>query len=310
MPLPPSSHALLELGRWLLDAGYRFTAVTPTTHARVLAREAGRPASSLRDAFGWSMPFERGALPARASALLEAAGALEPAGGRWRSAVRFSTLDDALYAHSAYPTDAADAVFFGPDTYRFAAFLGRHVSPASCVVDVGCGTGAGGLLWAGRAERIVLADINPRALALAAVNAALAGAAGVEFALSDVLDGVAGAPPDVVVSNPPYLVDDAGRAYRHGGGGLGTDLSVRIVREALARVRPGGRVLLYTGAPVVAGRDVLRAALAPVLEAAGARYVYEELDPDVFGEELERPAYVRAGAERIAVVGLAATAPP
>lgn len=309
MPLAPTSQALLDLGRWLLASGYRFTTVTPATHARVLAREGPRPARSLRDALGWSMPFDRGTLPERAWALLEAAGALEPAGGCWRSAVRFSSLGDTLYAHSAYPTEAADAVFFGPDTYRFAAFLGRHAAPTGCVVDVGCGAGAGGLVWAGRAERIVLADINPRALSLAEVNASLAGAPGVEFARSDVLDGVGGGPPDVVVANPPYLVDEAERAYRHGGSGLGTELSVRIVREALARVRPGGRVLLYTGAPVVDGRDLLREALAPALEAAGARYDYQELDPDVFGEELERPAYVRAGADRIAVVGVAATAP-
>ncbi|HEU4533445.1 MAG TPA: class I SAM-dependent methyltransferase [Polyangiaceae bacterium] len=309
MPLAPAAQALLDLGHWLLASGYHFITVTPATHARVLAREGARSARSLRDAFGWSLPFDRGALPERAWALLEAAGALAPAGGRWRSAVRFSSLGGALYAHSAYPTDDTDAVFFGPDTYRFAAFLARHVAPTGCVVDVGCGAGSGGLAWAGRAERIVLADVNPRALALAEVNAALAGAPGVELVRSDVLDGVGGGPPDVVVANPPYLVDESERAYRHGGGGLGTDLSVRIVREALARVRPGGRVLLYSGAPVVDGRDLLRAALVPALEAAGARYEYEELDPDVFGEELERPAYARAGAERIAVVGVTATAP-
>jgi hypothetical protein len=51
---------------------------------------------------------------------------------------------------------------------------------------------------------------------------------------------------------------------------------------------------------VVDGEHVLWRKLAPLLE--GARLEYVELDPDVFGEELERPAY--ASVERIAVVGL------
>jgi len=35
---------------------------------------------------------------------------------------------------------------------------------------------------------------------------------------------------------------------------------------------------------------------------AASATIYRELDPDVFGEELERPAYARV--ERIAVIGL------
>jgi methylase of polypeptide subunit release factors len=175
-------------------------------------------------------------------------------------------------------------------------------------VDIGCGTGAGGLAFAAAAERVVLADINTRALKLAWVNAALAGLPGAEIIESDVLGSVTGE-VDVVLANPPYLVDDDARVYRHGGDELGSALSTRIVREAFARLSPGGRLLVYTGAPIVEGRDVFRAAVEPLLESARARFTYDELDPDVFGEELDRPVYARAGVERIAVVGLAATMP-
>jgi SAM-dependent methyltransferase len=82
-------------------------------------------------------------------------------------------------------------------------------------------------------------------------------------------------------------------------------LSLRIVREALDRLRPGGRLLLYTATPVIDGEHVLWHQLAPLLR--GVRHDYRELDPDVFGEELERPAYARV--ERIAVVGLDAFKP-
>jgi release factor glutamine methyltransferase len=57
----------------------------------------------------------------------------------------------------------------------------------------------------------------------------------------------------------------------------------------------------------VEGRDVVRAALEPILRKADAEFSYEELDPDVFGEELAKPPYERV--ERIAVVALVATLP-
>ena len=113
------------------------------------------------------------------------------------------------------------------------------------------------------------------------------------------LQGVAQT-PDLIVANPPYLADPLGRAYRDGGGELGTGLSERIVEESLERLRPGGRLLLYSATAVVDGEHLLWRKLAPLLGKARADYL--ELDPDVFGEELERPAY--SSVERIAVVGL------
>jgi hypothetical protein len=77
------------------------------------------------------------------------------------------------------------------------------------------------------------------------------------------------------------------------------------VREALERLRPGGRLLLYTGTAVVEGEDLFRQRLAPLLQ--GVPHEYFELDPDVFGEELENPPY--KAADRIAVVGLDASRP-
>ena len=61
----------------------------------------------------------------------------------------------------------------------------------------------------------MLADINRLALEYAAVNAELNGVANVEVVHSDILRGVEG-PIDLVISNPPYLIDDAARVYRDG----------------------------------------------------------------------------------------------
>jgi release factor glutamine methyltransferase len=288
---------LASLGRALRERGYAFVTPTPETHRRVLAR--GAPARTLRDVFGWSKPFAAGVLDAALLDLLEQAAALQREGAEFKSAVRFSSLGPLLLAHSAYPTTAPDAVFFGPDTYRFAAFLlARAPARIGAVVDVGCGTGAGGLLLAPRAGAVELLDVSDNALRFARANCELNGLQA-RISRSDVLQQMTET-PDLIVANPPYLADPLGRAYRDGGGELGTGLSERIVEESLGRLRPGGRLLLYTATPVLQGEHLLWRKLAPLLGEARADYT--ELDPDVFGEELERPAYSQV--ERIAVVGL------
>jgi methylase of polypeptide subunit release factors len=290
-------HPLAKIGRALREAGYSFITPTPETHRRVVAR--GEPARSVRDVFGWSRQFPPDLLPADLLALLEEAGALEREGTLLRSAVRFSSLGPLLLAHSAWPTTAPDAVFLGPDTYRFASFVQARVPERiGSLADVGCGTGAGGLLLASRADSVQLLDLSRKALEFARANCEL-NEVKARILESDVLAGAID-PLDLVIANPPYLADDSGRTYRDGGGVLGTGLTVRIVREALERLRPGGRLLLYSATPVIDGEHVLWPQVAPFLR--GVRYDYVELDPDVFGEELERPAYARV--ERIAVVGL------
>ena len=304
---------LAILGRALLDEGYSFVTPTPETHRRVLKngdrlsvarrRDGSRSACHhfLRDVFGWSKAFEASAMPPRMLALLDAAGALAQDGSLLRSTVRYSSLGSLLFVHSAYPTVEPDSVFFGPDTYRFAALLDARLQRAGHVADVGCGTGAGGLLLAPRALSVQLLDVNPQALRFARANAELNGLPA-RVAQSDVLSAAEG-PLDLVVANPPYLADPLQRAYRDGGADLGTALSVRIAREALERLQPGGRLLLYTATPVVDGEHVIRPALTKLMK--GCRWDYRELDPDVFGEELERPDYAQV--ERIAVVALDAT---
>jgi hypothetical protein len=296
--------ALVELGRELRRSGYEFVTVTPDTHRRVLERDP-RPARDLRDIFGWSRPFAPAVLPQGLLRLARQADVVRSDGELLRSHVRFSSLGPHLYAHSAFPTLAADAVFFGPDTYRFSAFVARSLRRCRCMVDVGCGSGAGGLGAASFAERLVLADISPLALRFAAVNAGLAGITA-ELVESDVLAAVSG-PVNTVIANPPYLRDPAARLYRDGGGRYGEALSLRILRESLARVEPGGRIVLYTGTAIVEGRDGFRELAEALCRAAGASVDYAELDPDVFGDELARAAY--AGVERLAAVGLVAVMP-
>lgn len=300
----PRDQAMLDLLGWLRDLGYHFVPPTPATHARVIARRDA--ARDLRDALGWSLPFPPGAIPDEIVGLLERADALEPAGGNLRKVtLRVATLDGMLFLHSAYPTDAADSVFFGPDSYRFVRFLRSEVGVVKGrpkqIVDIGCGSGVGGIATArllGRARALLL-DVNPSALRLAAINARHNGIAA-ETRETSVLDGVDG-PLDLVVANPPFLRDPAHRAYRDGGGMLGAELSLDWALAATDKLAPGGRMLLYTASAIVGGGDGLFQALRDRLPASISMR-YTELDPDIFGEELERPDY--AEVERIAAVGV------
>jgi methylase of polypeptide subunit release factors len=238
------------------------------------------------------------------------AGILIEDNGRLRSDLRVSSLEGELLFHSAFPTTKADAVFFGPDTYRFAraiqAGLWGRTAPIANAVDIGCGAGPGGILIAKHAPsaRVLMTDINESALRLARVNAALAGTPNAIACRSDILSGVDGT-FDLIVSNPPYLNDSLGRAYRHGGGEFGADLSLKILDAALDRLAPAGTLILYTGTAVLGGRDLFRESALPRLAAGVLACTYEEVDPDVFGEELQTEAY--HAADRIAAVVLNVT---
>lgn len=300
-----SPEPLAALLQALDDEGYAFTTVTPATHQRVLDRRRGEAARDLRDIFGWSLPFRRDTLPGDLLDLLQEGGAFIEEGGISRSLVRVSSLSGRLFLHSAYPTEAEDSVFFGPDTYRFARFVEASAEELEAplhLVDLGAGAGPGGISAAGliEPEQVTLADINPCALALACANAMAAGldVHTVEGGLDQVEGEI-----DLIIANPPFIADPKGREYRDGGEMLGASLSLDWARQSLARLSVGGTMLLYTGSPIIAGEDRLLFALTSLAEEADATLRYEELDPDIFGEELEQPAYAEAGAERIAAVG-------
>ncbi|WP_433788987.1 methyltransferase [Actinoplanes sp. CA-252034] len=300
---------LVRLGRMLGADGYLFTTTTPATHERVNRRPGNKQARGIRDVFGWSRPFGPGVLPEDMVALMDAAGVLETDGDVWRSTVRFSSFDGELFVHSAHPTTDPDSVFFGPDTYRMVnAAIGAVEArdrPVRRAVDVGCGTGAGAIAVAKRAPgaEVVAVDINPAALRFARVNAELAGTPGVRPCHSDLLSGVDG-DFDLIISNPPFMIDPAGRAYRDGGP-HGHDLPLAILDAATGRLSADGTLVLFSGTGIVDGHDPFLEAVADHLTGTGVTWTYREVDPDVYGEELDGPAY--AHADRIALVVLTAT---
>jgi hypothetical protein len=288
--------------------GYRFVTPTDATQRALLRRTPGASPHSLADVFGWNRTFTPGDLDADIIELMRRGVMLRRVRAGLRSTVRVSSLGDRLFVHTGFPTLANDAVFFGPDTYRFARFLKAQLSHSAddgVLVDIGAGCGAGGLLAAGWAPgtSLVLADINPRALRLARINA-LHAQTDAQFVLSSGLEAVSG-PLSIAIANPPYIAGRTGRTYQDGGDLHGASMSADWATQAMQKLRRGGRMLLYTGAAIVRGQDALKARLARAADDLSCDLDYEEIDPDVFGEELRRPAY--ADVDRIAAIGAVMT---
>lgn len=292
--------ALVEIAAWLRQAGYTFTSVTPDSHRRALGR-LGPAEDPLRDLFGWSRPVAKERIPDDLALLLTASGLAEERQAGLRSRVRFSTLDKCLFAHSAFPTDDEDSVFFGPDTYRFVNYVRRRLRNKGRLLDIGCGTGAGGISLANRVREIHLSDINPTALKFSEANSKINSVEARIFK-SDILNSAA-ENYDSYIANPPFMIDSQSRSYRHGGGEWGCELTLRIYDSVCARLKPGNELCLYSAAPFVEGVDILKSRLSE----RGRPFDYEEIDPDIFSTELHAPGYERV--ERIAAVGIYVSAP-
>jgi methylase of polypeptide subunit release factors len=298
---------LVRLLQALYKRNYRFVTVTPVTHQLVNSRPQNAWAKNLQDIFGWNRPFAAATPEAEIFELMQAADIARPLPEGWQSLLRVSSLQDTLFAHSAFPTDANDAVFFGPDTYRFARAIQQALphldSPVRRAVDIGTGAGVGAILLAQALPEAEVwgIDINEKALSLAETNAVASGVTNVHFTYSNLLNDIEGV-FDLIIANPPYLVDPHERAYRHGSGPLGAQLSLDIVATALTRLTPGGTLMLYTGVAIVNSQDPFLEVVRPLIAQAGAHVSYSEIDPDIFSEELTNSVYSEA--DRIAAVWL------
>jgi methylase of polypeptide subunit release factors len=171
-------------------------------------------------------------------------------------------------------------------------------------LDIGCGSGVGGLSLHAPQCRVILTDINNEALIFAEANAQLNECEKVDVRKSDILKE---APKDVdlLIANPPYMMDRMKRKYRHGGGDYGAEISLNIVKESIEYLKPGASLALYTGSCVVNGEDIFHQHLKQIIPTDLFSFTYEEIDPDVFGEQLTLDQY--KDVERIAAIGLVLT---
>lgn len=299
---------------YLHSKNYRFTTISPASHKLVNSRVNNVMATDLAGIFGWNRSFSVETVDDFMFDLVKTADiVIKVKDGiskyYWISQFRVSSINHQLFLHSAYPTLHNDAVFFGPDTYRFANAIQQYISSNQHVIhraiDIGTGSGAGAVLLATALpeSEIIAVDINDDALCLARINIDAADISNITLINSNLLSNVEG-DFDLIIANPPYLLDKSERTYRHGGGQLGAALSLDIVDIAIARLNVGGTLLLYTGVAIVNGDDAFLAEIMVKLTFAEFSFEYVEIDPDIFGEELASDGY--STIDRIAAVVLTA----
>ena len=152
----------------------------------------------------------------------------------------------------------------GPTTLT----LSRASVPVTKVargLDFGCGSAPNALALAQRAAHVVGIDINPRAITLARINAAINGIENVEFRVGDMFAPVAGESFDVIVSQPPFVSRPEGeeaRTYLYGGA-RGDEFPLRVLQDAPGLLAPGGVCVFFIEWPEVEGESLaerLRAA--------------------------------------------------
>src|SRR6266536_2284635 len=206
---------------------------------------------------------------------LAALGLVAAVGETMRALVRLVPHGDYYVASDAGPESGEDVPFdHVPGIQAPSVTLAKLAvrRPCARALDLGTGCGIQALLAAKHAERVVATDVNPRALGLAAFNAALNGIHTIEFRLGDGFEPVQGERFDLIVANPPYVISpDASYAYRDSG--LPADeLCHRVVEGAATHLTEGGFAHL----------------LVSWVHAAGWLRPLGESDPDRYDEALDR----------------------
>ena len=109
-----------------------------------------------------------------------------------------------------------------------------HFEPGMKVLDLGCGCGLVGIVAARICgeENVIMSDIDPLAVEVAARNAARNGVPGVRAVVSDGFSGLSEAGFDLILSNPPYQSDFA--------------VAKAFIEKGFNRLKLGGRLMMVT----------------------------------------------------------------
>lgn len=166
----------------------------------------------------------------------------------------------------------ADRRFRAPDTRALGLPAGDMVYPpggdstmladivAQChgrrVLDLCTGSGVQGLVAAAGAEQVVAVDVNPRAVALARMNAILNGVSNLEVRQGDLFAPVRGERFDLVIANPPFVPAPRRGPSYHSGGPRGDRVLRRVVGGLHNHLADGGRAVMISHLVVRDGENV------------------------------------------------------
>jgi hypothetical protein len=259
-PDPPRAESLrtaLELGRLLRDVGYEPQRIQQrlATGDQLLARSPELPSYLRRigDAdelavlirlFLLGVPVFRARFDelvgTQLRVRLAGAGLLIRNGEVVHGAARIVPHDELLIAsdHAGAADAHADHV---PGVHRPSVAL-AHLTvrgQGERALDLCTGNGIQAILLAAHAESVVATDVNVRALAYAAFNAALNGAGNVETRVGSFFEPVEREQFDLVVANPPYVVSPESAYLFRDGGMPGDAVSEQLVRGIPGVLAPG-----------------------------------------------------------------------
>lgn len=193
------------------------------------------------------------------------------AGDELRATVQLRCYQGLVVAFDFHRRDGAplapDYVMgISPSSLTLAGLTIRR--PVRSTLDLGTGSGFQAFLAAHHSQRVVATDSNPRAVQIAAFNAALNGLDGVECRKGDLFEPVTGETFDLVVSNPPFIVSPDNHYLFLHSGMTGDEVCRRIARQAPGYLNPGGYCQFLANWTVVAGED-WRTRLAGWFEGTG-----------------------------------------
>lgn len=186
------------------------------------------------------------------------AGLVRPDGDRVRPLLRIRPHETLLLAHDlpraeGEPLRLDFVMGVGSSSTTLSRLTVRRPSRRS--LDLGTGCGIQALLAAPHSDVVVATDRNPRAIALATLNAALNRAAAIECREGDLYGPVTGERFDLIVSNPPFVVSPA-HTYLFRDAAIEGDAVCReVVRGGAAQLEPGGFLQMLCSIAVPEGGD-------------------------------------------------------
>jgi methylase of polypeptide subunit release factors len=172
---------------------------------------------------------------------LERSGWLERVDGGVRATLKLVPHGDLLIGSDRDadgPTSPDWVAGMHPPSVTLAKLTVRRT--VARALDVGTGNGIQALLASRHADAVVATDVNPRALAFAALNVRLNGISNIELRHGSYFEPADGERFDLITCNPPYVISpDTSYAYRDSGL-PGDDVSRLVVQAAPAALSEGG----------------------------------------------------------------------
>lgn len=224
-----------------------------TVPARRATRD-GSPLASLVRLFQLQLPVPRDAVDAALPGLVEplaAARMLEVSAGEVRALVDVRPYGDESHdwwiVCDLTPGLDTAPIEVGPDHVLGISEASSSLAQLTIrteigsALDLGTGCGVQALHLAQHARRVVATDVNARALAMARLTAALAGAS-VDVREGSLFEPVAAERFDLIATNPPFVVSppDGERLVYRETGFAGDEVVRRIVTGAPDHLTDGG----------------------------------------------------------------------